>query len=169
MRNISCSLIYSKQYLQKGGVFLKQVDSKTLRIRNSNQIITTLIWIAVIGVLWWFLRKYPYVQTTCVVICLLVIAQMIYGFIDIRKSYLVQWAILEEQALRIYRPGFSTEEHTIPLHKVQHVDIQQGIVSRRYGLYRLNIYTAGDQHSISYIPKQEADELRDHLLGGRTA
>ena len=71
---------------------------------------------------------------------------------------------LNEDTLIIRIGGLTVEETTIPLIRIQHVDIEQSFHSRLFGLYSLNIYTAGDTHSISYIKKEVADMLKDKLI-----
>ncbi|MBT8218501.1 MAG: PH domain-containing protein [Bacteroidia bacterium] len=41
---------------------------------------------------------------------------------------------------------------TIPFNRVQHCDIKQGIISRYFGLSKLNVYTAGGSRSDLSIP-----------------
>jgi hypothetical protein len=52
---------------------------------------------------------------------------------------------------------------------VQHIDVSQGPLQRRYGLGTLAIYTAGTEHSQVILPGLEhgtALSVRNHLLPG---
>jgi len=56
---------------------------------------------------------------------------------------------------------------TIPRSRVQHTDVSQGPLERRYGLGTLVVYTAGTQHSQVKLPGLDftvARRIRAHLL-----
>ena len=58
---------------------------------------------------------------------------------------------------------------SIPKARVQHTDVVQGPLQRRYGLGRLIIHTAGTQHasvSLSGLPHDKALAIRDFLIEG---
>jgi hypothetical protein len=55
--------------------------------------------------------------------------------------------------------------------RVQHTDVGQGPLERRFGLATLRIYTAGTEHAqteLSGIDHATALRIRDHLLPGRS-
>ena len=56
---------------------------------------------------------------------------------------------------------------TIPFNRVQHCDLKQGILDRRFGLSRLTIYTAGGQSTDLMIPglnPETAERLKTYIL-----
>ena len=56
---------------------------------------------------------------------------------------------------------------TVPFNRVQHCDIKQGILDRRFGLSRLTIYTAGGQSTDLMIPgllPATAEKLKTYIL-----
>ena len=56
---------------------------------------------------------------------------------------------------------------SIPRSRVQHTDVSQGPLERRFGLGTLVIYTAGTEHSrisLSGLDYDVASRVRDHLL-----
>ncbi|HEY6508083.1 MAG TPA: PH domain-containing protein [Vicinamibacterales bacterium] len=58
---------------------------------------------------------------------------------------------------------------SIPRSRVQHTDVSQGPLERRYGLGTLVVYTAGTQHSQVKLPGLDftvARRIRAHLLPG---
>lgn len=67
-----------------------------------------------------------------------------------------------------YRTGALWRKHTaIPLNRVQHVEITQGVIERMLGLAKLVIYTAGGHGSdlaIPGLPFARAEALRDALI-----
>jgi membrane protein YdbS with pleckstrin-like domain len=59
----------------------------------------------------------------------------------------------------------------VPRSRVQHIDVSQGPLERRYGLGTLAIYTAGTEHSqvaLSGLDHVTALAVRNHLLPGET-
>lgn len=89
---------------------------------------------------------------------------------------LYRWAEIEYRYMT-YRIGgdgieiksgvFWREVANVPRSRVQHTDVAQGPLERRYGLGRLVIYTAGTAHSRVILPgleHQTALMIRDHLL-----
>lgn len=56
---------------------------------------------------------------------------------------------------------------TVPFNRVQHCDIKQGILDRRFGISRLSIYTAGGQSTDLVIPgllPDTAEKLKTFIL-----
>ena len=61
---------------------------------------------------------------------------------------------------------------TVPKSRVQHTDVSQGPLQRRYGLATLTVHTAGTEHAevqLPGLPHDVALLIRDHLLPGNTA
>ena len=55
----------------------------------------------------------------------------------------------------------------IPLSRLQHLDVQQGPLQRRFGLATLVIHTAGTEnasHEIPHLEHRTAIRLREHLM-----
>ena len=56
---------------------------------------------------------------------------------------------------------------TVPFNRVQHCDLKQGILDRRFGLSKLTIYTAGGQSTDLMIPgllPETAERLKAYIL-----
>ncbi len=56
---------------------------------------------------------------------------------------------------------------TVPFNRVQHCDLKQGILDRRFGLSKLTIYTAGGQSTDLMIPgllPETAERLKTYIL-----
>lgn len=61
---------------------------------------------------------------------------------------------------------------TVPRSRVQHTDVSQGPLQRRYGLATLTVHTAGSENAeveLPGLPHEVALKIRDHLLPGNTA
>jgi len=56
---------------------------------------------------------------------------------------------------------------TIPFNRVQHCDIRQGLLDRRFGLAKLTVYTAGGESSDIEVPgllQAHAEQLKTFIL-----
>lgn len=69
----------------------------------------------------------------------------------------------------LYRSGvIATNSMVIPYNRVQHVALHEGMVSRLFGLAKIEIFTAGGNSSdlqIPGIPKEEAENIKQLLMG----
>jgi uncharacterized protein len=61
---------------------------------------------------------------------------------------------------------------TVPKSRVQHTDVSQGPLQRKFGLATLTVHTAGTENAqvqLPGLPHDVALRIRDHLLPGNTA
>ena len=69
----------------------------------------------------------------------------------------------------LYRSGIiATSTMVIPYNRIQHVALHEGLVSRYYGLAKIEIFTAGGNASdieISGIEKSQAEDIKQLLMG----
>lgn len=69
----------------------------------------------------------------------------------------------------LYRNGIiATNTIVIPYNRVQHVSLHEGIVSRWFGLAKVEIFTAGGKDSDIEIPgieKSQAENIQQLLMG----
>ena len=76
---------------------------------------------------------------------------------------------VDMRAIQIRRGVFWRKVIDVPRTRVQHTDVSQGPVQRRYGLGTLVIYTAGTDFArvdLSGLDHGTALRIRDHLLPG---
>ena len=76
---------------------------------------------------------------------------------------------IDEQAIEIRSGVFIRRVTTVPRSRVQHTDVAQGPIERRYGLGTLVVYTAGSHFARVGLPGLEygtAVSTRDMLLPG---
>lgn len=74
---------------------------------------------------------------------------------------------IDEQLIEIQRGVVWRISIAVPRSRVQHLDVSQGPIQRRYGLGVLSIYTAGTEHSqvtLDGLAHEVAQQLRDQLL-----
>lgn len=78
---------------------------------------------------------------------------------------------VDDEGIEIQSGVFWRAVSNVPRSRVQHTDVAQGPLERKYGLGRLIIYTAGTQHSRVELPglaHATALTIRDHLLPRQT-
>jgi membrane protein YdbS with pleckstrin-like domain len=95
--------------------------------------------------------------------------------------YSYRWAEIEyrhmsyradDEGIEIRAGVFWRSVSNVPRSRVQHTDVAQGPLDRKYGLGKLIIYTAGTHHSRVELPgleHQTALSIRDHLLPRQTS
>ena len=75
--------------------------------------------------------------------------------------------MVDDAGLEIARGVYWRTVTNIPKSRIQHTDVSQGPLERRYGLGTLVVYTAGTHHSEVKLPGLEftiAQRIRAHLL-----
>jgi hypothetical protein len=87
-------------------------------------------------------------------------------FFAISKGYARRSYALRERDLSYRKGWIFTSVTTVPFNRIQHTEVSQGPLERRFKLCTLNIYTAGGSTSDLSVPGLEADEaaqLRDFV------
>jgi membrane protein YdbS with pleckstrin-like domain len=135
-----------------------------LRYRTLRVLIMTMVWsipiIALTLVAIFSDAKYDWIP----IVIILIMAGI--SFVSIFKGYKRRSYALRERDVT-YKKGwlfFSTT--TIPFNRIQHTEVSQGPLERRFELCSLKIYTAGGATSDLSIPgleQAEAQELRDYI------
>lgn len=88
------------------------------------------------------------------------------GFIWAKKSYDYTWYWLAEEGLYIQSGVWWRKKTLIPFNRVQHTDVAQGPLERKYKLGKLVTHTAGTRDasvSLDGILLETAHELRSVL------
>lgn len=78
---------------------------------------------------------------------------------------------VDANGLEIRRGVYFRAVTTVPRSRVQHTDVAQGPLQRRYGLATLVVHTAGNTSAEVELPgltHEIALRIRDHLLPGRS-
>ena len=77
------------------------------------------------------------------------------------------WGYREaEDELHVRHGLLVRTETAVPFARVQHIDLAQGPIERRYGLARLILYTAGTRGASVPLPglaREEAERMRDRI------
>ncbi|MCH9058234.1 MAG: PH domain-containing protein [Planctomycetes bacterium] len=79
-----------------------------------------------------------------------------------RASY-----VLSQTTIEIRTGVWWRSVTSVPRSRIQHTDVEQGPLMRKYGIAKLIIHTAGTQHAtveLIGLSRQQADRTRDHLI-----
>jgi hypothetical protein len=78
---------------------------------------------------------------------------------------------VDDQGIEIRKGVYWRVVINVPRSRVQHIDVSQGPLERRFGLGKLSIYTAGTEYALVALrglTHERALRIRDHLLPGET-
>jgi uncharacterized protein len=87
------------------------------------------------------------------------------------RAYQHTFYRIDEQGIEIRKGVYWRIVVNVPRSRVQHIDVSQGPIERRYGLGTLVIYTAGTDHAkveLSGLEHSRALRIREHLLNPTT-
>lgn len=76
--------------------------------------------------------------------------------------------VLLPDGLLLARGVVFRSETFVPRARIQHTDVDQGPIARRFGIAKLKVYTAGStvgELDVSGLPRERAIALREQLLG----
>ena len=68
--------------------------------------------------------------------------------------------------LRVVRGYMYCRDTVVPLGRIQHIDVHQGPIMRRYGLATLTVHTAGNHNASVSLPglrHEDAVEMRETI------
>jgi len=133
-------------------------------IRYISSAIYAFMFITISWVIVWLqpaLNPYGYIAATGITL----FSWLMIVYSGVSFSYM-SYAIRERDIS--YKSGWLWKSMTtIPFNRVQHCDIKQGILDRRFGLSKLTIYTAGGQNTDLEIPgllPDTAEKLKAFIL-----
>ncbi|KAF6510868.1 PH domain-containing protein [Geobacillus stearothermophilus] len=143
----------------------QQISPKAMKVRNLNELITSLISLVVITGLyfctdyfnWWNWLRYVW------------IALFIITIIGIPWTYFVSSPIyyktfrygLTDDFLYIKSGVWTKVEVVVPMTKIQSIELIQGIIMRKYGVHSIEIKTM--QGGVTIPP----ESVTKHLYNGR--
>lgn len=90
---------------------------------------------------------------------LLIINTFIYPIIEYK-----QWRyFINKDKVDFIHGIYSTERTIIPMVRIQHIVIKEGIINRFFKLANIDIHTAGGVHTIPNIEIEKAKEIGEYL------
>ncbi|MBM7693539.1 membrane protein YdbS with pleckstrin-like domain [Peribacillus deserti] len=142
---------------------MKKIEKQSVTIWNLFSLQNAIITFLITGITFFFFEDVQWVRKILVIIVIWALYTFITDLIAHHLTYNNAAYELTDNILYIQNGGFSRHENTIPLNRIQHADIEQSFYSRFFDLYALNIYTAGANHTIEYIKREVADDLRNKI------
>lgn len=142
---------------------LKKQERSYLRL---NRIILTVVFIiiSIVLAIIMFLQeqaRLPLSIAVCILWLLFIIIFRYQGAAYKHFSY-----AMNEYGLYIHRGVFWRRKIIVPRNRVQHTDVVQGPIERRYELAELTVHTAGTRNASVKLPgvlHADAEKLRDSL------
>jgi len=141
------------------------VETKYKKVLTLNWIISI---VASIGLFFFFLRIfskssiYDYLPYFFGAVLFVLTTVFILNLIGFKKR---KYAVRDKDIS--YKKGLiATKLTTVPFNRVQHIDVSQGFFSKRLGLAKLTVYTAGESGgdlSIKGLTLQKANDLREFI------
>jgi len=143
---------------------MKRVEKKSLTIWNLMDLQRALGYLLILGIGFYFFGDYTLVKKGLFIATGFVLFNLIKELILNYFDYLHTFYEVTEKAVYIKEGGWTIWETTVPIHRIQHLDTSQSFYARMFDLYSLNLYTAGDDHSIQYLKKEVTDSLHQQIL-----
>ena len=143
-------------------ISIEKSYKKFLQFRNALFFLLSLIIVTFLYIFqevdlnkWYFVTLY-----------LAIFIAWILSFIIVNKGFPRKKYLLRQHDL-IYKTGYLVQKTTtIPINRIQHIEIRQSILLRIFKLSKLIIYTAGGNSSdlsISGLQPEDAKLLKEHI------
>ncbi len=111
-----------------------------------------------------------WIQILRVAVLVLTGVMLVWALVSPALAY-ARWRYrVDPELLRMRYGIFFHEERTIPINRLQHVDLSRGPIERLFGLATLVVFTAGNEGSAFRVPGLRvsvAEPLRDQILAAR--
>lgn len=75
-----------------------------------------------------------------------------------------QWMyFVDGEKVEIVHGIFIVKRTVIPINRIQHINIKQGIIQKKFDLSNIEIFTAGGQHTIEGLKTEVASHIAEGL------
>lgn len=143
---------------------MRKISKKSIKAWNLESGFSFLITNAIVITVFYFFKQYDFISKVCYFIfavsTFLFVKDLVLNPLRFKNTNY----LLENEIMYTKEGSISIKETTIPLKRIQHVDIEQSFYSRLFNLYKLNIYTAGDSHNITFLDKTDAELLKGEIV-----
>ncbi len=141
-----------------------RISLKALKVWRINGMIQTVVFICIAGIITLLGYLFDWYMWISIAVWAAAAAHFIYQvFVGPALAYR-QWRYRVGMTEIETKKGiFITTRTLIPMVRVQHVDLSQGPVMRKYNLASVEIYTAATVHEIPALEYEEAEELRNYI------
>lgn len=143
---------------------MKRVSKKSINIWHLEDSLSIFVILLIATIVFYFLGDYKLVKKTYYLTITLSLLRLIWELSLNPLLYRHMSYEIQDNSLFIKSGAISVSEAIIPFNRIQHIDTEQTFFSRMFNLHSVNIYTAGDTHTISYLSRMEADILKDKMI-----
>lgn len=165
MENFTNETIDTKQLPRYEEVQLSALNPKYWIVSLMNTTVVFLVLGIALGFVWYNSEEFSQVGVYFLLAYLLV---LVIALLLTRIGFKKKGFAFREHDV-IYRNGIiATNTMVIPYNRVQHVALHEGLISRYFGLAKVEIFTAGGSSSDVEIPgiaKEEAENIKQLLMG----
>ena len=131
---------------------------KIWRIYSFLQMVGIL---AIAVLVYWLLKKWSFNSPVILVLVSIVVLAVIFVVIVTPNIRWKVWSYeVREQEIELQSGLFIIKRTIIPMVRVQHVDVEQGPLLKKYELANISVYTAATVHTIPMLSVVQADQLR---------
>lgn len=151
---------------------MQRLDSRLVPYWVLSNLFTTVVLIALLvgGVFYLYDKVDEYAQWLVVAAWTAGAALLLMALLQPVLAYMT-WRYSMDDQLLIARYGILfREEKTIPISRLQHVDLRRGPIERLFSLATLVVFTAGTEGATFRVPGlsvARAQEMRDRILAAR--
>ncbi|WP_172459003.1 PH domain-containing protein [Staphylococcus kloosii] len=127
-------------------------------------ILALLIVVLVVNTLWLDLLSEKACLWVAIIGIVVIILYLLIGSIIIpRYQFLIFKYNLSDEEIVVRKGLWFITTTKIPLFRIQNVEIQEGIIMRKYNLANVNLSTAGGNTEVILISKQEANIIKQFI------
>jgi len=142
----------------------KRISKKALSVWRINGLIHTGIYMAIAALLTFLAMLFEWPGWAIIIFWGIAVLRFVYSVIIFPALSYKQWRYEVRGTEIEFQQGlFIVERTLVPMVRVQHVDISQGPIMKKYGLSSIGISTAATVHEIPALENQEAEELRHYI------
>lgn len=147
----------------------ERLDREVIPLWRLHHLISTVILLGLLGFIGaGFALALAEVRMLLLIVFLALAGLRIFLFFWLPPKRYAAWGYrLTDQVFETRYGIFTKMSQMVPLARLQHVDLQRGLIERRLGLASLVLYTAGTLHSVIIVPGLKAEvaaALRDKLV-----
>lgn len=165
MENFSNETIDTNQLPQFEAVQFSVLSASYWKVIMINRVILFLILATGLGLLLFYKKE---VQSFLVEIVVLFFVLFLFSLLFNRISFKKKGFAFREHDV-LFRSGtIATNTIIIPYNRIQHVALHEGLLSRYFGLAKIEIFTAGGSSSDLEVPGiaiEQAEKIKQLLMG----
>ncbi|WP_342514683.1 PH domain-containing protein [Sporosarcina sp. FSL K6-1522] len=143
---------------------MQRVEKKSIIIWILEDFQSFIIRMAFIAVLYYFFHEYDFVLKIILLLAIYFTWNFLIWLIFNPLRYRNFRFSIDDNVIQTVKGGIIIQHDTIPIRRIQHVDIEQTFYSRFFHLYCLSIYTAGHDHFILYLTEQQAQQVKTDIV-----